>query len=104
MDLDSSSWLAALDDPGTKRDAALARLHEMLLRVAIHELYRRGPAFRIGGPELEFLAYEAANDAMLALLGKLAAFRGESKFTTWAYRFVALEVSDKLSRYFWPRR
>ena len=62
MDLDFSSWLAALDDPGTKRDAALARLHEMLLRVAIHELYRRGPAFRIGGPELEVLACEAAND------------------------------------------
>ncbi|WP_104176043.1 sigma-70 family RNA polymerase sigma factor [Arthrobacter sp. Y81] len=103
MDMDSSSWLTALDDAATKRDAALARLHEMLLRVAIHETYRRGPTFRIGGPELEDLAHQAANDAMVSLLGKLDTFRGESRFTTWAYRFVALEVSNKLVRHFWRR-
>ena len=103
MDMDSSSWLTALDDTGTKRCAALARLHEMLLRVAIHEAYRRGPAFRIGGPELDDLAHQAANDAMVSLLGKLDTFRGESRFTTWAYRFVVLEVSSKLGRHFWRR-
>jgi RNA polymerase sigma-70 factor, ECF subfamily len=103
MDMDSSSWLTALNDAGTKRDAALARLHKMLLRVAIHETYRRGPAFRIGGPELEDLAHQAANDAMVSLLGKLDTFRGESRFTTWAYRFVALEVCNKLGRHFWCR-
>lgn len=103
MDMDSSSWLTALDDAGTKRDAALARLHKMLLRVAIHETYRRRTAFRIGGPELEDLAHQAANDAMVSLLEKLGTFRGESRFTTWAYRFVALEVSNKLTRHFWCR-
>lgn len=101
MDMDSSSWLTALDDAGTKRPAALARLHEMLLRVAIHEAYRRGPAVRICGPELDDLAHQAANDAMVSLLGKLDTFRGESRFTTWAYRFVVLEVSSKLGRHFW---
>ena len=35
---------------------------------------------------------------MLAILGKLDSFRGESRFTTWAYRFVVLEVSSKLGR------
>jgi RNA polymerase sigma-70 factor (ECF subfamily) len=103
MDMDSASWLTALDDDGTKRDAALARLHEMLLRVAIREAYRRGPAFRIGGPELDDVAHQAANDAMISLLGKLDTFRGESRFTTWAYRFVVLEVSSKLGRHFWRR-
>lgn len=103
MDMDSSSWLTGLEDAGTKRDAALARLHEMLLRVAVHEAYRRGPAFRIGGPELDDLAHQAANDAMISLLGKLDTFRGESRFTTWAYRFVVLEVSSKLGRHFWCR-
>jgi len=103
MDMDYSSWLTALDDAGTTRDAALARLHEMLLRVAIHEAYRRGPAVRIGGPELDDLAHQAANDAMVSLLGKLDTFRRESRFTTWAYRFVVLEVSSKLGRHFWRR-
>jgi RNA polymerase sigma-70 factor (ECF subfamily) len=100
MDMDSLSWLTDLDDAATKRDAALARLHEMLLKVAIHETYRRGPVFRIGRRELEDLAHQAANDAMVSLLGKLDTFRGESRFTTWAYRFVALEVSNKLGRHF----
>lgn len=103
MDIDSSSWLTALDEAGTKRGAALARLHEMLLRVAVHEAHRRGPAFRIGGPELDDLAHQAANDAMVSLLGKLNTFRGESRFTTWAYRFVVLEVSNKLGRHFWRK-
>jgi RNA polymerase sigma-70 factor, ECF subfamily len=103
MDMDSSSWLTALEDAGTTRDAAFARLHEMLLKVAIHEAYRRGPAFRISGPELDDLAHQAANDAMVSVLGKLDTFRGESRFSTWAYRFVTLEVSSKLGRHFWRR-
>src|SRR5271163_816593 len=40
---------------------------------------------------------------MVALLGKLGSFRGESRFTTWAYRFVVLEVSSKLGRHYWRR-
>lgn len=101
MDIDSPSWIAALDDVGTVRNEALACLHEMLLKVAIHEAYRRGPMFRIGGPELNDLAHQAADDAMVAVLGKLDTFRGESRFSTWAYRFVVLEVSNKLGRHFW---
>jgi RNA polymerase sigma-70 factor (ECF subfamily) len=103
MDMDSQAWLTALAPPATTRDAALAHLHQMLLKIAIHEAYRRGPSCRIGGPELDDLAYQAANDAMVALLGKLDTFRGESRFTTWAYRFVVLEVSNKLGRHFWRK-
>lgn len=103
MDMDSPSWIAALTDVGVTRNAALACLHEMLLKVAIHEAYRRGPMFRIGGPELNDVAHQAADDAMIALLGKLDTFRGESRFSTWAYRFVVLEVANKLGRHFWLR-
>jgi RNA polymerase sigma-70 factor (ECF subfamily) len=38
---------------------------------------------------------------MLAILAKLGDFRGESRFITWAYRFVILEVSSKLGRHYW---
>lgn len=101
MDIDSAAWLTALDRVGPERETALARLHGMLLKVAMHEAYRRGPRFRIGGPELTDLAHQAADDAMVALLGKVQTFRGESRFTTWAYRFVVLEVSSKLGRHHW---
>ncbi len=101
MDLDSSSWIAALDGAGITRTEALSTLHQMLLKVAVHEAHRRGPMFRLGGPELNDLAHQAADDAMVAVLRKLDTFRGESRFTTWAYRFVVLEVSNKLGRHFW---
>jgi len=99
MDTESSSWLTALGGRGAERNRAQARLHEMLLKVCFKEAYRRGPAFRIGGADLEDVAHQAADDAMVALLGKLETFRGESRFSTWAYRFAVLEVSSKLGRH-----
>ena len=101
VDAESAEWLGALACGGARREAALARLHAMLLRVAQRECRRRGPRLRIAGPELEDLAYQAAADALVAITGKLGQFRGESRFTTWAYRFVVFEVSDKIGRHFW---
>jgi len=100
VDPESAEWLGALAGRGAQREAALARLHAMLLRVARRECRRRGPRLRVTGPELEDLAYQAAADALVAITRKLGQFRGESRFTTWAYRFVIFEVSDKIGRHF----
>jgi hypothetical protein len=48
-------------------------------------------------PELADLAHQAASDAMVAILAKLETFRGDSRFTTWMYKFVILEISAKYS-------
>jgi RNA polymerase sigma-70 factor (ECF subfamily) len=101
LDLDSAEWVRTLSSSGTKREEALTRLHELLLRIARIELHRRGGRLRISGPELDDLAHQAAADALLAIIGKLERFRGESRFTTWAYKFVILEVSAKIGRHFW---
>ena len=101
LDAESAEWISALSGSGTEREAGLARLHALLVRVAVSELRRREAASGISGPELDDLAHQAAADAMLAVLAKLTAFRGESRFTTWAYRFVVLEVSSKLGRHYW---
>jgi RNA polymerase sigma-70 factor (ECF subfamily) len=103
LDPESAEWLRVLGGAGPGRDAALARLHEMLLRIAQREARRRGPRMLIAGPELEDLAYQAAADALMAVTAKLSQFRGESRFTTWACRFVIWEVSAKLGRHFWRR-
>ncbi len=58
---------------------------------------------RIEGPELDDLAHQAAADALLAITGKLGQFRGDSRFTTWAYKFVIFEVSGKLAGHFWRK-
>jgi RNA polymerase sigma-70 factor (ECF subfamily) len=95
-------WVTVLAGDGPTRDAALAELHGVLVRVAGSEVRRRSrTGLRLAGPELDDLADQAADDALLAVIGKLGSFRGESQFTTWAYRFVILEVSSKLGRHFW---
>jgi RNA polymerase sigma-70 factor, ECF subfamily len=101
LDPDSQRWVRSLTSTGEQRETALARLHEMLLRIARSELRRRGGQLRITGPELDDLAYQAAADAMLAVVSKIDRFRGESRFTTWAYKFVIFEISAKIGRHFW---
>jgi RNA polymerase sigma-70 factor (ECF subfamily) len=101
LDDASAEWISALRGTGAAREAGLARLHGLLVRVAVRELRRREAGAWISGRELDDLAHQAADDAMLAILGKLGSFRGESRFTTWAYRFVLLEVSGKLGRHYW---
>ncbi len=101
LDPDSAEWLRVLSGTGTEREDAVARLHNLLLRIAMTEVRRRGAVHRIAGPELDDMAYQAADDALLAITAKLGQFRGDSRFTTWAYRFVIFDVSAKLGRHFW---
>ena len=101
LDAESADWPRALACTGPRREEALARLHEMLVRVARGEVARRGPRLRLTGPELDDLAYQAAADALVAIISKLGQFRGESRFTTWTYKFVIFEVSAKIGRHFW---
>jgi RNA polymerase sigma-70 factor (ECF subfamily) len=101
LDAESAEWLQALAGAGPQREAALMRLHEMLVRIARGEATRRGPRLAITGRELDDLAYQAAADALVAITGKIGQFRGESRFTTWAYKFVIFEVSAKIGRHFW---
>jgi len=101
MDPDPAGWVRQLTASGAEREAALARLHDLLLRVARGELRRRSGQLRIAGPELDDLAYQAAADALLAITRKLGEFRAESRFTTWACKFVIIEVSSKAGRHFW---
>jgi RNA polymerase sigma-70 factor, ECF subfamily len=99
----SARWLADLSAAGSARESGWRRLHELLLRAARGEVSRRSGQLQVTGVELDDLAHQAAADAMLAILGKLATFRGESRFTTWAYKFVMFEVSAKIGRHFWQK-
>src|SRR5215469_11158267 len=102
QDEETASWLRRLvSSVSAERRLAERELHDKLLRIAQAEVRRRSASTPVTGPELDDLAHQAAADAMLAILAKLAEFRGESRFTTWAYRFVILEVSSKLGRHFW---
>ena len=97
-ELESLGWLRALCGSRHERDAAVERLHALLLRAARFEVARRGGE-RSG--ELDDLATQAADDALMAILRKLHTYRGESRFTTWAYKFALLEAAVKVRRRAW---
>jgi len=83
MDPESRAWVAALAGEGGDREAALERLHALLLRAARFELgRRRGQLAGLSAAERLDLATQAADDAMMGVLARLGDFRGLSRFTT----------------------
>ena len=105
LDPDSRAWLADLRGEGPVREDAVARLHALLLRAALFEVSRRRPMLpHLRGNDLEDIAQQAADDALVSLLARLDDFRGESRFTTWAYKFALLEAAVKLRRRAWQGR
>jgi RNA polymerase sigma-70 factor, ECF subfamily len=105
FDVESRAWLRELRADDGTRDAAIARLHALLLRAAQFEIARRRPTLpHLRGNELEDIANEAAADALMSILRRLDDFRGASRFTTWAYKFALLEAAVKLRKRAWQGR
>jgi RNA polymerase sigma-70 factor (ECF subfamily) len=105
-DADSREWLATLRSSDARTHAeAVGRLHALLLRAARFEVHRRsGAARHVGREQLDDVAHQSADDALVAVLAKLDDFRGESRFTTWAYKFALLEAGVKMRRRAWNDR
>jgi RNA polymerase sigma-70 factor (ECF subfamily) len=105
FDAESLSWLRRLRAQGSERDLALRDLRELLLRAARFEVgRRRATTAHLHAGDHGDLAEQAADDALVAILSKLDDFRGESRFTTWAYKFALLEAGVKLRRRAWQER
>jgi RNA polymerase sigma-70 factor (ECF subfamily) len=102
MDAESLTWITDLSTEGSVKQAALARLHSLLLRVTRAVSARRRaslPGHTV--EELDDLCLQAANDALMAVMSKLGEFRGAARFTTWACKFAMFEISSKLRRSAW---
>jgi RNA polymerase sigma-70 factor (ECF subfamily) len=105
LDAESSEWLRTLRAEGRAKDEAIERLHGLLMRAARFEVARRRPALpHLRGDELDDLALEAADDALMSILARLDDFRGASRFTTWVYKFALLEAAVKLRKRAWQGR
>src|SRR3954447_16517659 len=104
-DPESREWLAGLRADGAQHDAAVGRLHALLLRGARFEVARRRPSMpHLRGNELDEIALEAADDALMSVLARLDDFRGASRFSTWVYKFALLEAAVKLRKRAWQGR
>jgi RNA polymerase sigma-70 factor (ECF subfamily) len=105
LDAESREWLRCLRAGGATKDDAVARLHALLLRAARFEVARRRPTMpHLRGDELDDIATEAADDALMSVLKRLDDFRGASRFTTWVYKFALLEAAVKLRKRSWQGR
>jgi RNA polymerase sigma-70 factor, ECF subfamily len=101
----SFDWVAGLTASAAEREEVIADLYALLLRGARFELARRRESLgHIARSEQADLATQAADDALVAILAKLDTFRGTSRFTTWAYKFVILEAGVKARRRAWHGR
>jgi hypothetical protein len=77
LDDESREWIEQLNGVGAAREDAVRRLHALLLRAARFELgRRRRMLLQLRGEELDDLALQAADDALVALLARPAAVRG----------------------------
>jgi RNA polymerase sigma-70 factor, ECF subfamily len=105
LDIESDAWVRQLSGTGRERDDAIQRLHALLLRAARFEVGRRRAQVAVAGSDgVDDLAVQAADDALVAILTKLHTYRGDSRFTTWAYKFALLEAAVKLRRRPWHGR
>jgi RNA polymerase sigma-70 factor, ECF subfamily len=102
VDRSSRRWVEQLHPDHPRHEHAAAKLHDVLQRAAFHELHRRrGQLDGLSGPELDDVAQQCADDAMMKILARVDDFEGLSRFTTWAYKFVIFEVSNKVARHAW---
>jgi RNA polymerase sigma-70 factor, ECF subfamily len=73
---------------GAAQEAAIADLRNLLLRTVLFFFSRNlGDFERLAHAEILQLAEDCAQEALIAVMNHLSDFRGDSKFTTWAYKF-----------------
>jgi RNA polymerase sigma-70 factor, ECF subfamily len=98
----SDEWLADLRSAGARNDAAVATLRDYLLRAIVVYLTRhRSDLAGFDYEELRQFAEDWAQLALIQVMGNLDSFRGDSKFTTWAYRIALNLAASELRRKRW---
>ena len=102
LDPESRAWVERLSGTGAAHDAALVELHDLLVGAARFALSK--DRSRLSREGFDDLAVQAADDALVAILARLGEFRGESRFTTWAWKFAFYEASVAVRKRRWLGR
>jgi RNA polymerase sigma-70 factor (ECF subfamily) len=85
----NQEWLRDLNASGASQEKAIADLRDILLRAALFFFSRNlGDFGDLSRDEILQRAEDCAQDALIAVMQHLPEFRGDSKFTTWAYKFA----------------
>ena len=98
----NEDWLQDLQASGPIYDDAVNDLRDYLFRVVCTYLCRhRSDLAHYDRQELEQMAEDMAQDALLAVLNNLASFRGDSRFTTWAFQIGINAANAELKHRRW---
>lgn len=100
---ENAKWVNGLALNAVNYEKNVNKLYGILLKMAYAEARRKGARIQLAGPELDDIAHQAAADSTLTICRKVTDFRGDCRFTTWAYKFVAYDVSSKVNRHHWQR-
>jgi RNA polymerase sigma-70 factor, ECF subfamily len=90
---DNDEWVRALAADGPVGEAAQRDLRLVLVRGLRHILASRGVA--------DDVCEDVAQETLLRIRERLAAFRGESRFTTWALSIATRIAFDELRHRRW---
>jgi RNA polymerase sigma-70 factor (ECF subfamily) len=94
----NEEWLNDLNASGEAQEAAIVDLRDLLLRATLYFFSRNLSDFRgMNRDEVLQRAEDGAQEALIAVMNHLSDFRGDSKFTTWAYKF-AINIALMTSR------
>lgn len=97
--LNNDWWLQALRQDGERHGEALDGLREYLLRaVLVYLQHHRSDLVNWAQDDIRHFAEDVAQEALLSIRKNLDNFRGDSKFTTWAYRFAVNQAASELRR------
>ena len=94
----NEEWRQDLESTGDSQNAAIEELRNLLFRASLYTFQRnRGDLPNYSKEQMNQMAEDCAQNALIAVLEHLPEFRGESQFTTWAYKF-AINISLTTAR------
>jgi RNA polymerase sigma-70 factor, ECF subfamily len=95
---DNEAWLRDLRAGSEVRDAALADLRAVLLRVLPQGISR---LLSPENPAFEALIEDTVQETLLRTVNALDTFEGRSQFTTWVYKIAVRVALNDLRRRRW---
>ena len=97
----NEQWLTELKTRDAAHDAALNDLRAFILRGVMGYLRTRSDLARLDARELEHLAQDMVQEALIKIQAKIDTFQGKSKFTTWATKIAINHLISELRRQHW---
>lgn len=95
-DRTNEQWLADLRPDSSEQPAAIEDLQKRLKRSIFYYLSReRSDLSDLASQEIDQMAQDMAQDAVLRVLANIDSFRGASRFMTWATKIaIRMAISD----------